>query len=269
MTAMHRFRRRATVAALLTVCSTAGAQVVRGTVVVEGSGAPVRGAVVTLLTPAGAEAGRRVLTDSDGSFAMRAPSAGSYIVEARAIGYAPRRTGARPVAAGETLVEKIVLRQVATRLATLRVEGRTACRRAGEMDAITTEVWDDVWAALAAAHLAREQRLVRAEVFVYTRELDVSTGLVMQEDRGVASVLDESPFRTAAPAELASRGFVQASLLGRALIPSAERARPAGCPGFPVDRRGIPPVAYPGVHVHGDQVAGPRGRRPARLHQAA
>ena len=214
MTAMHRFRRRATVAALLTVCSTAGAQVVRGTVVVEGSGAPVRGAVVTLLTPAGAEAGRRVLTDSDGSFAMRAPSAGSYVVEARAIGYAPRRTGARPVAAGETLVEKIVLRQVATRLATLRVEGRTACRRAGEMDAITTEVWDDVWAALAAAHLAREQRLVRAEVFVYTRELDVSTGLVMQEDRGVASVLDESPFRTAAPAELASRGFVQASLLG-------------------------------------------------------
>jgi hypothetical protein len=36
----------------------------------------------------------------------------------------------------------------------------------------------------------------------------------MQEDRGVASVLDESPFRTASPAELASRGFVQASLLG-------------------------------------------------------
>jgi hypothetical protein len=189
-------------------------QVIRGTVVTEGAGTPVRGAVVTLLTPSGAEGGRRVLTESDGSFAMRAPSAGSWMVEARAIGFAPKRTSARPVAAGETVVERVVLRQVATRLATLRVEGRSACRRAGELDAATTEVWDDVWAALAAAQLARDQRLVRAEVFVYTREIDVSTGLVMQEDRGVASVLDESPFRTATPAELASRGFVQTSLLG-------------------------------------------------------
>jgi hypothetical protein len=198
----------------LSVATVAHAQVLRGSVVVEGSGAPVRGAVVTLLTPAGAEGGRRVLTDNEGSFAMRAPTAGSWMLEVRAIGYAPHRSGARPVAAGETVVERMVLRQVATRLATLRVEGRSACRRAGDMDAVTTQVWDDVWAALASAHLAREQRLVRAEVFVYTRELDVSTGLVMQEDRGVASVLDESPFRTASPAELASRGFVQASLLG-------------------------------------------------------
>ena len=200
--------------AALVLSTTAGAQVLRGTVVVEGSGTPVRGAVVTLLTSSGAEAGRRALTDSEGSFALRAPGPGSWILEARAIGYAPKRTSPRPVTAGETITERIVLRQVATRLAQLRVEGRSACRKAGEMDAVTTEVWDDVWAALAAAHLAREQRLVRAEVFVYTRELDVSTGLVMQEDRGVASVLDESPFRTASAADLASRGFVQASLLG-------------------------------------------------------
>jgi hypothetical protein len=202
-------------AASLFLSTAAAGQVLRGTVVVEGSGVPVRGAVVTLLAANGSEAGRRVLTDNDGSFAMRAPAAGTWMLEARAIGHAPRRSSARPVATGETVVERLVLRQVATRLATLRVEGRSACRKAGEMDAVTTEVWDDVWAALAAAQLAREQRLVRAEVFVYTREVDVSTGLVMQEDRGVASVLDESPFRTASPAELASRGFVQASLLGQ------------------------------------------------------
>lgn len=214
MSTQHRFLGCAVVAAL-SLSSAAGAQVLRGTVVVEGSGAPVRGAVVTLLTTTGAEGGRRVLTDNEGSFAMRAPGAGQWMLEARAIGYAPKRSSQRTVGGGETVVERIVLRQVATRLATLRVEGRSACRRAGEMDVVTTEVWDDVWAALAAAHLAREQRLVRAEVFVYTRELDVSTGLVMQEDRGIASVLDESPFRTAPPAELATRGFVQASLLGQ------------------------------------------------------
>lgn len=180
----------------------------------EGAGTPIRGAVVNLLSPSGAESGRRALSETDGSFAMRATGVGSWMLEVRAIGHATRRTAARSVGSGETVVERIVLRQVATRLATLRVEGRSACRRAGEFDPVTSEVWDDVWAALAAAQLAREQRLVRAEVFVYTREIDVSTGLVMHEERGVASVLDESPFRTAPPAELARLGFWRASPLG-------------------------------------------------------
>ena len=192
----------------------AAGQVLRGTVNAEGARAPLRGAVITLLDARGNPADRRVLTESDGSFALRAPGPGTWMLEARAIGYAPRRTTARPVASGETVVEQIVLRQVATRLATLRVEARSSCRRAGELDAVTTEVWDDVWAALAAAQLARQQRLVRAEVFVYTRDLDVSTGLVMHEERGVASVLDESPFRTASAADLTTRGFWRASLLG-------------------------------------------------------
>lgn len=192
----------------------AAGQVLRGTVKAEGAGAPLRGAVVTLLDARGNPGGRRVLTEVDGSFAMRAPGPGTWMLEARAIGYAPRRTTARPVSTGETVVEEIVLRQVATRLATLRIEGRSSCRRAGELDAATTEVWDDVWAALAAAQVVREQRLVRAEVFVYTRELDVSTGLVMREERGVASVLDESPFRTTSAAELTTHGFWRASPLG-------------------------------------------------------
>lgn len=216
MKATHRLTgiRQVLIPALL-VCSTSvSAQVIRGTVQGEGVRAPLRGAVVTLLDARGTPANRRVLTDNEGAFAMRAPAAGSWMIEVRAIGYGPRRTAVRFVAAGETVVEQVTLRQVATRLATLRVEAKSACRRAGELDAVTSEVWDDVWAALAGAQLAREQRLVRAEVFVYTREVDVSTGLTMDEERGVASVLDESPFRTAPPAELAALGFWRASPLG-------------------------------------------------------
>lgn len=210
--------------ALLLSAGAANGQVIRGTVNSEGIGAPLRGAVVTLLDAQGAPVDRRVLTDNDGAFAIRAPSPGMWIIEARAIGYSPRRTAPRPVAAGETVIERVVLRQVATRLATLRVEAKSACRRAGEFDAVTSEVWDDVWAALAAAQLAREQRLVRAEVLVYTREVDVSTGLVMQEDRGVASVLDESPFRTAPPAELTRLGFWQTTLGGDVIFHGLDAA---------------------------------------------
>lgn len=207
-------RRWSLAIALLVGPRVAAGQVIRGAVNAEGTNAPLRGAVVTLFDASGNASGLRVLTDNDGSFAMRAPSPGTWSLEARAIGYAPRRTTARAVSAGETVVERIVLRQVATRLATLRVEARSACRKANELDAVTTEVWDDIWAALAATQLARQQRLVRAEVFVFTREVDVSTGIVMQEERGVASVLDESPFRTAPPEELTTQGFWRASLAG-------------------------------------------------------
>ena len=216
MKTRHRVQGYPCLLALAVVLTTASAdaQVVRGTVISEGAGVPLRGAVVTLLDTKGNTVDRRVLTDANGGFAMRAPSAGSWLVEARAIGYAPRRTAPRTVNPGETVVERIVLRQAATRLATLRVEAKSACRRLSELDAVTSEVWDDVWAALASAQLAREQRLVRAEVFVYTREMDVSTGLVMREERGVASVLDESPFRTAPARELTTLGFWRSSPLG-------------------------------------------------------
>lgn len=222
---MSRDRRCFVASLALCLCAGTGhAQVLRGTVNAEGTGTPLRGAVVTLLDGSGTAVDRRVLTDNDGAFAMRAPSPGTWMIEARAIGYSPRRTASRPVAAGETVVERIVMRQVATRLATLRVEAKSACRRAGEFDAVTSEVWDDVWAALAAAQLAREQRLVRAEVFVYTREVDVSTGLVMQEDRGVASVLDESPFRTASASDLTRLGFWQPSLGGEVVFHGLDAA---------------------------------------------
>jgi hypothetical protein len=103
---------------------------------------------------------------------------------------------------------------VATRLASLRIEATTPCRRAADLDAVASQVWDDVWAALASTEVAREQRLVRAEVFVYTREVDVLSGRVMREERGVASVLDERPFRTAPAADLMQNGFWRRSPLG-------------------------------------------------------
>jgi hypothetical protein len=174
----------------------------------------LRGAVVTLLDASLNPTDRRTLTDERGAFAIRAPQPGNWAVEVRAIGYAARRTTARRINAGETVTENAVMRQLATRLATLRVEGRSACRRAGELDAVTTEVWDDVWAALAATDIAREQRLVRADVFLYTREVDVASQTVLYEERGVAPVLDERPFRTSPPEELAKLGFWRAPLQG-------------------------------------------------------
>src|SRR5262245_37310913 len=113
MKASAFFRARHLFTALVVVAwpEVASGQVIRGAVNAEGTGAPLRGAVVTLFDASGNASGLRVLTDNDGAFAMRAPSPGSWSLEARAIGYAPRRTSARTVGAGETVVERIVLRQ--------------------------------------------------------------------------------------------------------------------------------------------------------------
>jgi len=203
-----------TLFALSLLASSAGGQVIRGTVTEEGGTVPLRGAVVSLVNERGQLIDRRTLTDAQGSWAMRAPSAGVWAIEVRAIGFMPRRTTARQVGPGETIVVTASLQRVVTRLATLRIEARSQCRRASDLDPIASQVWDDVWAALASSEVAREQRLVRADVFLYTREIDVATGRVTWEERGLASVLDERPFRTAPSAELATRGYWRRSALG-------------------------------------------------------
>jgi hypothetical protein len=202
------------VAACAIVVPKAGAQVIRGTVNSEGTPVPVQGAVVTLTDTSGGFSGRRALTDRSGSYALRAPAAGRWIVEVRAIGISPYRSRTRTVAGGETVVESPTLRRVATRLASLRIEATSQCRRTTELDPVASAVWDDVWAALASAEVAREQRLVRADVFVYTRDVDVLSGRVMSEQRGITPVLDERPFRTAPAADLMQNGFWRRSPLG-------------------------------------------------------
>ena len=78
----------------------AAAQEVAGTVV-ETSGAPLGGALVTLLDGSG----RVVATASsrpDGSFILRAPSAGEYRVKAERIGHATAVSAPLTLRAGET-----------------------------------------------------------------------------------------------------------------------------------------------------------------------
>jgi EmrB/QacA subfamily drug resistance transporter len=78
----------------------AGGTAVRG--VVRGSeGAPVGWAAVTLISPAGRQLGRAV-TQADGSYALDAPDAGSYVLIASADGFQPQAStvvvGDEPVA---------------------------------------------------------------------------------------------------------------------------------------------------------------------------
>ena len=186
--------------------SSAGAQVVRGTVTDERTAGPVR-AVVTLLTADSQATDRRALTSADGTYALRAPSAGTFVLEVRAIGFVRQRIAPLSLVTGETRVENVVLRPIATRLASVRVPARSSCRRTSDMERVATEVWDDIWTALASAAIAQEQQLVRADVFRYARELDAQSEVVRWEERNTLSGMTDRPFRAAPPGDLARLGF--------------------------------------------------------------
>ncbi len=190
------------------------AQIVTGTVTDAQSGAPVRGAVVTLTARAGNGSVRRTVSDPAGTFALGAPAPGSYTLDVRAIGFTPWIDSTVTLGAGESRVEQVALKPFTVRLATVRVQGRSACRRSGDLDVVTTEVWDNVWAALASTEIAHAQQ-VQADVFMYTREFDAESGVVLSEDHNTIQVRDERPFRTAPPAELARYGYWRQTVGGQ------------------------------------------------------
>lgn len=192
----------------------ANAQIATGLVTAEGTGAPVRGVVVSVLDANGAPTGRRVLSDERGTFTVRAPGPGMFILEYRAIGYMPLRSGPVSLSIGETKTAPATLHLVATRLTGLRVESRSECRRAGQLEAVAHEVWDDVWAALASSEIVREQHLLKTDVFVYTRELEPRSGLVRAEQRRTVPIEDERPFRTAPAGDLQRFGYWRPTMSG-------------------------------------------------------
>ncbi len=203
----------ATVALLLAPGQLRG-QIVAGTVTSEATSAPVRGAVVALLDSAGGRTPYRTLSDVSGAYALQTPDVGRFIVEVHAIGFVPRRTAPFTLGTGERDRVDVALRPISTRLNRIEIRGRSSCRLSSDLDPVTSDVWDDVWAALSSTEIALEQRLVASDVFLFTRQVDAGTGVVVYEERKIVPVLAERPFRNASAKDLAEYGYRRVSLDG-------------------------------------------------------
>src|SRR4051812_19227115 len=95
-------------ASLLLAALPAGlaAQGVTGTVVDGRSGAPVPGALVTLVSDDG-RVQARVLADRAGTFALRAPAAGRYTLRAERVGYATASSPPLELGAGQVVTYRL------------------------------------------------------------------------------------------------------------------------------------------------------------------
>lgn len=202
-------RGAASVGAMLALASGgAFAQRVRVVVRGEGNGAPVRGAVLSLLSSAGATVSEG-LTDSTGSRLLAAPAAGTYRVRVRRIGFEPYVSQAVQLDAGVIVPLVVKVPNSRVRLAAMRVTvQRPDCRVGATVSSPeAASVWEQIKTALVTSELSRRDSIVRTEVRTFERDLS-PRGRVLEAhstDHGRAGA---QPFGAAEPAQLLRTGYV-------------------------------------------------------------
>lgn len=227
-----RWRAAALLLVLAALGTPAGAQVVRGRVVERTTRAPLVGVVVELFAdgadPAtGVAVGERrasALSAADGTFAMRAPARGTYVVTAKRIGV--RRWTSPPftLEEGETRELSVVLEALDYRLPEVVVVANTLCASDPSQSARVQALWEEARTALDATRISLRDRLYAAEVTRYVRQLDPKTKRVVSESRSATRGVVASPFNSAPAESLSAHGYWQEQAGGGAVYhgPDAE-----------------------------------------------
>jgi hypothetical protein len=200
---------RLCVALLIGACaaSDATAQVVRGTVRDNESGAALQGVFVMLLDSTAQMRGA-VLTDDKGVFAMRAPFAGTFTLRAERIGHQAASSTPVVLSPDEARTVDFSVTVAAIALAPVEVETRTRCIARPRSGQRTAQLWEEARKALTVARWVESQKSVQFSARTYTREMDVMTRQVRSE--GVRHDVTRSlPYAAVDADTLARYGFVR------------------------------------------------------------
>jgi hypothetical protein len=198
----------AVVACLTSVPALTGAQIVRGRVTESGSGSVVGGVLVSLIDARTRAQSVSTLSDPQGRYALRAPEAGAYQVEAKRIGVRRFLSRSIQLASGETQMLDITVEGLVYKLPDVVISGLTTCRGATSDAPRIGALWDEARTALSATRISLRERLFRGTVSRYVRELDPRTRRVLKEEgREIQGVMDK-PFRAVDADSLSTRGYV-------------------------------------------------------------
>ena len=187
------------------------AQVVRGHIVDPAAGVGVGGAMVTLVSPDGGEAGRVITSAGDGSFLLHAPAIGEYRLRADRIGYAATYSEFFFLAAGDTLVVSMVANIEPVSLAGIEAEAGRRCRVRPEEGLAVSRVWEEARKALAAAVWTQEQGEYEYEMLRITRDMDPRGRTVVGEDRMHVRSRGQASFLSRPADSLVYAGFARFS----------------------------------------------------------
>ncbi len=185
------------------------AQAVAGTLVSVPAGAPVSGALVTLLDGGGV-AVDTAQSDAEGRFALKAPGAGGFQVRAERVGYATSVSPTFSLTAGEVREVRLETAPAVAMLDELRV---TAPDRQCVIDPRggirTAALWEEARKSLALAEWARKRNTFLYTLRKFEREVDPERGEV-RRDTAVTEVSNTvTPYVSLPAEELARGGYVR------------------------------------------------------------
>lgn len=214
--AASRAVRRCAVAATLAVSALANAfatpvvaQTVRGTVVTEGSGEPVPGALTILLDTDGGRVAAG-LSGPHGEFELTAPGPGSYRVSAERIGYTTSYTPFFDLSANAVVVRTVVASVEPVSLGSIHVTARSRCRPQKNAPVDVQKLWDEARKTLTAVSLVEDAPRVTFQLERWEVDLDPATNKVEAATRRQAEAAGDYPFRSPPADVLLEHGFVQA-----------------------------------------------------------
>ena len=187
-------------AALLGLCcvllssAAAESQVVRGRITDRATAAPVPGVVVSLIAESGTAAATiSVLSNTRGEYAVRAPVAGRYHLDAKRIGV--QRFVSEPFGLdqGESKVVDVTLEAV-HRLPEVRVVESDMCVTNEAQRARVASLWEEARTVLTAAQISLRDRLFEGHLTRYARGLHPRTLRVLEESWAERKGLMDRPF---------------------------------------------------------------------------
>ncbi|MBC7671618.1 MAG: carboxypeptidase regulatory-like domain-containing protein, partial [Polaromonas sp.] len=193
------------IAALLTAWS-AHAQVVRGTAITPDS-VLIPGVIVTLLDDKGTPVAR-ALGDDGGTFTLRAPSSGTYRIEAKRLAFRPTLDAPIVLEDGKVLLHTLVLAGAPVQLAGVQVTAESRCESHLDSASAAFVVWEEARKALRSSQLTRMTRAYRADVTTFVKRQSAAETRWRVTDSTTQLGMPIRPFASRPADELAEKGYV-------------------------------------------------------------
>ncbi|MHB2034246.1 MAG: carboxypeptidase regulatory-like domain-containing protein [Gemmatimonadaceae bacterium] len=189
------------------------AQWLRGVVRDSLSGAPVAGAVVSVIDSSGGVRGR-VIVGGDGRFSIGAPPAAASLRVIR-IGFRPRDVQLSSSAAARAEPVAISMQRLPALLASIRVSDHSLCDGSDEHgDALT--LWEQARAGLLATVITRQTKPARMSVLTFETDEAPDSRLVLKQTTHLRLGTTGRPFLAADQARgFAARGYMDQDSSGR------------------------------------------------------
>jgi hypothetical protein len=188
--------------------TSAHGQTVRGVVLDSLTGAPVRDALVMLISEEGQTHARSLSVDG-GAYAVTAPTAGRYVVRAKRVGFRPVQSESFDIAEGEVRTHIVLAPTVRVTLPSVTIRANRHCRMKPGAGAEAFALWEEVRTALYQTSLAQRGDLYQTIARRWARELDTLARHVRADSSWTIQGMAQRPFVAVSMEKLDQVGYIE------------------------------------------------------------